>query len=118
MQIMRFDDQANGGPIRIWSGDEETASLLDFMPGYVVGHYWHDGYGKWDAFVCLPLLQAWRASRSDCGIGILGVARFPRFWVPLRTVRCAEHAIAQIEQLCGEAVIRAEWMRDEELEKD
>lgn len=118
MIIIYEKNDGEFGSIWRWSGDEDTASLLDINGGKVLAHFSHDGHGKWESWVCLPLWKAWQTSRSDVGIGVWRLASFPRFWVFLRTMRSAEGAVAQVEHALGLPTgIHLRWESGEEDEE-
>lgn len=87
-----------------WFGDEDEGGLIELGSGRVLGHYWHDGYGKWDIRVCLTYGRAWRTIRRQPA-GWAGFAAFPYGWVWLFRAKSFEDALSEIAELAGLVII-------------
>jgi len=96
----------------IWFGDEESAALIDLRSGREIGHYMHDGYGKWHLWVCLPYWRAWSIARNQPA-GFTALAAFPRCWIWLFRAKSQEAAVRAIEHFAGRATEDRD-ARDEE----
>ena len=96
----RFFQKANrlGGPQ--WFGDDEGAVFVDGSPDRVFGHYWHDGYGKWEMSINVSYWRAWRLIPGPQA-SFEGWARFPRCSVGIFRAKDVEVARCAVEQLSG-----------------
>ena len=84
-----------------WFGNEDAGFLHDMHKGRVLGVYMHDGYGKWDLWICLPYWRAWNVVRRQPA-GFTSLAAFPYCWVWLFRAKSHAAAVSAIEALAGE----------------
>jgi len=102
-------------PIPWWFGDEDEAVCVDLRWGRVIGHYQHDGYGKWDVSVCLSYWRAWWAIRTQSA-GFHSMAAFPRCWVWFFRSKSRAGAEAAVNEYAPEFWLQIERDEPEELE--